>query len=192
VSILVDLSLPSASREVGFKFGMMPGEAFDLLIAAAAEKTGSGIFRFEDEVHGAEAANGESFEGTVGGRFVELFAEFPQDAVAGVEERWFAEIDRLIGARYPRKPRRPRTLGQRLNSAFIAVALGAVCFPLLAIQMLRPSFRRERAANRKKLQEQAAQEKPQGGDDYQPVARLIEVCRAAKATGEAVRYTWHI
>lgn len=192
MSILVDLSLPSAAREVGFKFGMMPGEAFDLLIAAAAEKTGSGVFRFEDEVHGAHAANGERFEGTVGGKFVELFAEFPQDAVAGVEERWFAEIDRMIDARYPRKPRRPRTMGQRLHSAFIMVALGVVCFPLLAIQMLRPSFRRERAANRKKLQEQLEQGKPRGEDNHQPLSRLIELCRAAKASGEAVRYTWHI
>lgn len=192
VSILVDLSVPSASRGIGFKFGITPEEAFNLLIAAATERTGSAPFHFEEEVRGTEAPNGESFEGTLGGKFVDLLADYPPDLAADLQQRWSAGIRRLIEERYPPRPPRRKTGSDRLQSIIIAAAISVVVLPLLAINMLRPSFRRERAANRKKRLENAAKPKPPGKDDECLIPQLIELFRTARARGEAVRYEWHL
>ena len=67
--------LPAGStEEVGFKFYVLPEEALNALVTSATALARTEPFRFESSVAGLLAPDGESFVGTVGGRFVDLFA----------------------------------------------------------------------------------------------------------------------
>lgn len=175
--------------EVGFKFGIMPEQAFDALIESATRLVTAETFRFEDCVSGELGQDGESFQGTVNGRFIEFFSEFPVDLIHDLSSHWAADLGVIYDAEFPTTPRRRRTWIDRVGSGIQAVIFGAVMFPILAVCFLIPSFRRERAMNKKKL---ASRTTPPPPTNDELISPLIRLCTSVRQRGEPLTYTWNI
>ena len=175
--------------EVGFKFGMMPEQAFDILIESATRIANAETFRFEDCVSGELSQDGESFQGTVNGRFIEFFSGFPDHLVHDLSSQWTADLGAIYNAKFPATPSRTRTWRDRVGSGIQVVLFGAVMFPILAVCHLIPSFRRERAMNKKKL---ASRTNPPPPTNEELISSLIGLCTSARQCGEPLTYTWNI
>lgn len=175
--------------EVGFKFGIMPEQAFDALIESASRIANAETFRFEDCTTGELAQDGESFKGAVNGRFIEFFSGFPDQRIHELSVQWAAELNKLYDAEFLAKPRRKRTWSDRVGSGIQAVLFGAIMFPILAACYLIPSFRRARAMNKRKL---AAHKNPTLPTNDELISSLIRLCRSACQKREPLTYTWNI
>lgn len=175
--------------EVGFKFGILPEKAFDALIESATRIANAETFRFEDCVSGQLAHDGESFQGVVNKQFVEFFAGFPDQQVHDLSSQWTADLQALHNVEFAATPRRKCKWIDRVGSGIQAGIFGAVMFPIFAICHLMPSFRRERAMNKKKLA--ARQNTPPPTND-ELVSSLIRLCKSARKHEEPLTYTWNI
>lgn len=184
-----ELTASKCAEEVGFKFGIMPEQAFDVLIDSAVRLAKVEPFSFGDCVSGRLAQDGESFQGTVSGRFIELFSEFPESQIAELSADWTAKIGGIYDAALPPIARRKRAWVDRIGSTIQAVIFGAVMFPILAIAHLSPSFRRDRAKNKQKLAEWK-RPAPQTNQDL--LGSLRRVCTIARDRNDAIVYTWNI
>jgi hypothetical protein len=93
---------PSACREeAGFKFGVMPEQAFGAFVDSAVPLAAVQPFRFADRVSGMPVQAGESFPRAVNGRFIELFADFPEELIPELAAPWTISLDRLYELEYP-------------------------------------------------------------------------------------------
>jgi hypothetical protein len=140
-------------------------------------------------VSGELAQDGESFQGTVNGRFIDFFSEFPDQRVHELSSQWTAGLGAFYDAEFPATPRRKRTMIDRVGSGIQLVIFGAVMFPILAVCYLVPSFRRERAMNKKKL---ATRKNPPLPKNDELISSLIRLCTSARQQGEPLTYTWNI
>ena len=183
------LPTSKCAEEVGFKFGIMPEQAFDALIVSAVRLAKVQPFSFGDCVSGRLAQDGESFQGTVNGRFIELFSKFPESQIQELSAHWTAEIGSIYDAEFPPVQRRKRTWVDRVGSVIQAAIFGTVMFPILAIAHLSPSFRRDRAQNKKKL---AEWKRPAPQTNQELLASLLRVCTIARDRNDVVVYTWNI
>ena len=184
-----ELPASKCVEEVGFKFGIMPEQAFDALIDSAVRLAKVQPFSFGDCVSGRLALDGGSFQGTVTGRFIELFSEFPESQIQELSAHWTTEIGSIYDADFPPIERRKRTWVDSVGSVIQAVIFGAVMFPILAIAHLSPSFRRDRAKNKKKL---AVWKRPAPQTNQDLLASLRRVCIIARDRNDSVVYTWNI
>jgi hypothetical protein len=174
---------------VGFKFGIMPESAFDALIESATRIANAETFRFVDCAIGELAQDGESFRGTVNGRFIEFFSSFPDQRIHALSVQWAAKLNEIYDTDFLATPRRKRTWGDRVGTGIQAVIFGAIMFPILAACYLIPSFRRERAMNKRKL---AANRNPTVPTNDELISSLIQLCRSARRKREPLAYTWNI
>lgn len=177
------------AEEVRFKFGIMPEQAFDALIVSAVRLAKVQPFSFGDCVSGRLAQDGESFQGTVNGRFIELFSKLPESQIHELSAHWTADIGSICDAEFPPIQPRKHTWVDRVASVIQAAIFGVVMFPILAIAHLSPSFRRDRAKNKKKLAERK-RSAPQTNQEL--LASLIRVCAIARDRNDVVVYTWSI
>ena len=184
--------LPAGStEEVGFKFYVLPEEALNALVTSATALARTEPFRFESSVAGLLAPDGESFVGTVGGRFVDLFAEFPARLVPELSTNWSDQLERLDRNRYPLTRQRKRgRLGRAWSLVKRSAIYGtvfAVMLPIFAVSMLIPSIRRERRLNKQKFAERQRQEPPSTAS---LITALVRICAAAKSAEGQIVYTW--
>ena len=184
-----EIPTSKCAQDVRFKFGIMPEQAFDALIDSATRLAKVPPFQFEDCVSGQLAQDGESFQGTVNGRFIELFAGFPESQIEDLSAHWTTGMRILYDAEFPPVPRRKRTWLDRAGSGIQAVICGAVFLPILAIAHLSPSFRRERARNLKKLAENPLPALPTNQD---LISALRRVCMIARDRNDVIVYAWNI
>lgn len=184
-----ELPASKCAEEVGFKFGIMPEQAFDALIDSAVRLAKVQPFGFGDCVSGSFAQDGESFQGTVSGRFIELFSEFPESQIQELSADWTTKIGSIYDAEFPPIERKKRTWVDRVGSVIQAVIFGMVMFPILAIAHLSPSFRRDRAKNKKKL---AQWKRPVPQANHERLASLRRVCTIARDRNDVLVYTWNI
>ncbi len=183
--------LPGSSfgGKVGFKFGIMPEQAFDALILCAVEMVKVPIFRFEECVTGRLAHDGECFQGVVSGPFIGLFSRIPDHLIGELSTQWTARLCILYKADFPASAGRKRTWVDKVGSAIEMAVFGAVVFPIVAICHLNPSFRRERAMNKKKI---AEREVPVPPSNEEQITGLIQLCKVAEESQDSLVYTWHI
>jgi len=179
----------SCGGEVEFKFGFMPEKAFNALMVSAARMTNARPFRFADCVSGQLAADGESFQGIVNTDFIELFSSIPRDRIADLAAEWTRDLGHLHEAEFPAAATRPRRWLDRIGSHIQTAIFSAVMYPILAICLLSPSLRKERAMNRKKW---ADQKPPVPPTNDELVEALVRMCAIARERGHAIVYTWHI
>ncbi len=184
-----ELPTSSFGGIVGFKFGFMPEQAFDALILSAAEMVNVPSFRFEECVTGRLAPDGECFQGVVSRPFVGLLAGVPENLIGELSTKWTTRLGTLHEVEFPVSSRRKRTWVDKVGSAIEMAVFGVVVFPILAICHLNPSFRRERAINKKKIAEREAPVPP---SNEEQITGLIQLCKIAEERQDSLVYTWHI
>ena len=184
-----ELPVSKFDGQVGFKFGIMPERAFNALIEAATRTVNAEAFRFEDCTVGELAQDGESFKGAVNGRFIEFFSGFPDEQIHELSVQWAAALNELNDAAILATPRQKRTWIVRVGVSIQAVIFRAIMLPLLAACYLIPSFRRERAMNKREL---AAHKNPSLPTNDDLISSLIQLCRSAHRKREPLTYTWNI
>lgn len=172
---------------VSFKFSIMPDDAFDALIRAAAQLTRTEPFSFADCLSGQSADGGESYHGTVNKRFIDLLASCSQAQAVQLADLWTESL-RALSENAPVTPQRRRpSWRKRLAAGAQIVLFGAVVYPILGLCYLSPSFRKQRAENQKKAASTKSQAAPSNAE---PITTLIQLCGQASQHRQPLTYTW--